>query len=92
MSEKQKITLARIAQVVDGKLTGNDGVEVREVTHDSRRAIAGSLFVAIRGALLDAHRFIPQVMEQGAIGIISEESRPENFHGAWVEVEDARRA
>jgi UDP-N-acetylmuramyl-tripeptide synthetase len=41
---------------------------------------------------VDAHRFVDQVMEQGAVGVISEQTRPANFGGAWLEVEDARRA
>src|SRR5947207_11947080 len=52
----------------------------------------GSLFVAVRGELLDAHKFIPQVMQQGAVGVISELQRPANFTGAWIQVEDIRRA
>jgi UDP-N-acetylmuramoyl-L-alanyl-D-glutamate--2,6-diaminopimelate ligase len=31
-------------------------------------------------------------VEQGAVGVISEQARPANFGGAWLEVEDARRA
>src|SRR5437763_11147063 len=52
----------------------------------------GSLFVAVRGELLDAHKFIPQVMQQGAVGVISELERPANFTGAWIQVENVRRA
>ncbi len=51
-----------------------------------------SLFVAVRGELFDAHKFLPQVMEQGAVGVISELARPDDFHGAWIQVEDIRRA
>src|SRR5438034_4814585 len=52
----------------------------------------GSLFVAVRGELFDAHKFIPQVMQQGAVGVISELERPANFTGAWIQVENIRRA
>jgi UDP-N-acetylmuramoyl-L-alanyl-D-glutamate--2,6-diaminopimelate ligase len=80
-------------------------VPVTDVTHDSRQAGKGSLFVAIRGELFDAHKFIPQVMEQGAVGIISElepsvewRSLTESQSGrglapaAWIQVDDVRRA
>ncbi len=88
-------TLAEVAHAVGGKLTGApDAVAMiaTEVTHDSREAGAGSLFVAIRGAQFDAHRFVGQVLEQGAVGIISERARPVDFAGAWLEVKDARVA
>lgn len=71
---------------------GDAGVEVTDVTHDSRQAEKGSLFVAVRGALVDAHKFIPQVMQQGAAGVISELERPADLTGAWIQVENARRA
>ncbi|MGI9105192.1 MAG: UDP-N-acetylmuramoyl-L-alanyl-D-glutamate--2,6-diaminopimelate ligase [Pyrinomonadaceae bacterium] len=67
-------------------------IAVSDVTHDSREARGGSLFVAIRGAKHDAHRFIPQVLQQGALGVISERERPADFGGAWLEVADARAA
>ncbi len=86
------VTLKHIADATGGRLTGNATQTVTDVTHDSREARPGTLFVAIRGALLDAHKFIPQVMEQGAVGVISESPSPENFEGAWLQVDNARRA
>ena len=73
-------------------LTGDADALVTDVTHDSRRAHEGSLFAAVRGAQLDAHRFIDQVMKQGALGVISELEAPEKFGGAWIQVEEIRRA
>jgi UDP-N-acetylmuramoyl-L-alanyl-D-glutamate--2,6-diaminopimelate ligase len=89
---REAVTLKDVARAIGGKLSGDESREVSDVTHDSRQAREGTLFVAIRGALLDAHRFINQVMEQGAAGVISEQARPASFEGAWLEVEDARRA
>ena len=60
----EPITLKRIAEVTSGKLTGDENVVVTDLSHDSRRAGPGSLFVAVRGGLFDAHKFIPQVVEQ----------------------------
>jgi len=50
------------------------------------------LFAAVRGELFDAHKFVPQVMEQGAAGVLSELPAPENFAGVWLQVKDIRRA
>lgn len=44
--------------------------EFNRVVHDSREVAAGDLFVAISGENVDGHRFIPQVVEQGAGGAI----------------------
>jgi UDP-N-acetylmuramoyl-L-alanyl-D-glutamate--2,6-diaminopimelate ligase len=86
------VTVGDISAVTDGKLSGQPQTIVTDVTHDSRQAGKGSLFVAVRGELFDAHKFIRQVMEQGAAGVISELDRPVDFVGAWIQVSDVRRA
>ncbi|MBA3806753.1 MAG: hypothetical protein H0X14_13710, partial [Acidobacteria bacterium] len=89
---KRSITLIDMARATGAELTGDQKSEVSDVTHDSRQAREGTLFVAIRGATLDGHRFVEQVMKQGAVGVISELKRPDDFRGAWLEVRDARAA
>ena len=85
-------TLKQIVEATGGKLSGDESTPITDVTHNSRQAGPGFLFTAIRGALLDAHKFIQQVMSQGAVGVISEQERPENFQGAWLQVDNVRRA
>jgi UDP-N-acetylmuramoyl-L-alanyl-D-glutamate--2,6-diaminopimelate ligase len=90
---KPPVTLRQVALSSDAKLSGGDpNAPVSNISHDSRRVGPGALFVAIKGALLDAHKFIPQVMQGGALGVISESERPEAFNGAWLQVENIRRA
>jgi UDP-N-acetylmuramyl-tripeptide synthetase len=89
------VTLEDVARATGGALSGASAAGasvVSDVTHDSREARAGSIFVAIRGAKFDAHSFVEQVMAQGAAGVISERARPVGFAGAWIEVADARVA
>ncbi|MFL6227492.1 MAG: UDP-N-acetylmuramoyl-L-alanyl-D-glutamate--2,6-diaminopimelate ligase [Pyrinomonadaceae bacterium] len=85
-------TLADVARATGAELSGDGAAEVSDVTHDSRQARAGSLFVAIVGEKFDAHRFVPQVIRQGAVGVLSERARPADFKGAWLRVAGARRA
>ena len=85
-------TLQKIAENINAKLYGNAETIVTDVTHDSRQAGKGSLFVAVRGLTVDGHRFVEDVMRRGASGIISELDAPENFNGAWLKVADARTA
>jgi UDP-N-acetylmuramoyl-L-alanyl-D-glutamate--2,6-diaminopimelate ligase len=87
------VTIAQLAKEIGARATaGNVAAEARDVTHDSRSCSEGSVFVAIRGEKFDAHRFIPQVIEKGAVAIISERPSGEFSAPAWIEVEDARRA
>ena len=86
------MTISEVAQAIGADLIGDGSVPVTDVTHDSRQAKQGSLFVAIRGELFDAHKFVPQVIEQGAVGVISDLERPNDFNRAWLQVKDVRRA
>jgi UDP-N-acetylmuramyl-tripeptide synthetase len=86
------MTIQEIAAVTGGSLFGDATANVTDVTHDSRKAKPGSLFVAVRGELFDAHKFIPQVMAQGAAGVISELPAPADFTGSWLQVDNVRRA
>jgi UDP-N-acetylmuramoyl-L-alanyl-D-glutamate--2,6-diaminopimelate ligase len=69
-------------------------VEVSSVACDSRKAAAGGLFVALRGAAADGNQFVGQAIERGAIVIVSEQPSPADLPPsvAWVEVEHPRRA
>jgi UDP-N-acetylmuramoyl-L-alanyl-D-glutamate--2,6-diaminopimelate ligase len=99
VTKQEPITLQRVAEVIGGNLTGDSNVPITDATHDSRQAGPGSLFVAVRGGLLDAHKFLPQVIAQGAAGVISElEPSTEVLQGAapgstaWIKVDNVRRA
>jgi len=87
-----KVSVEDVARAANGQASGDLESEVTDVTHDSRQAKPGTLFAAVRGELFDAHKFIPQVMQQGSTGVISELPRPDDFSGAWIQVENIRRA
>ena len=72
--------------------TGLLEAHVIDVTHDSRACRAGSVFVAIQGEKTDAHRFVPQAIERGAIAVISELPVSSETADAWLQVENARVA
>src|SRR6266550_405341 len=97
--DREPVTLGEIAKTVGGKLSGDEQGIVSDVTHDSRQAGNGTLFVAVRGELFDAHKFVPRVIEQGAVGILSELEPPAELQSgkgiapaaAWIQVDDVRR-
>jgi UDP-N-acetylmuramoyl-L-alanyl-D-glutamate--2,6-diaminopimelate ligase len=92
-AQERIVTAGEVARVVGGQLTGDSDRRVADVTHDSRKAARDWLFVAVRGESFDAHKFIPQVLERGAAGVISELERPADFGGAaWIRVADVREA
>ena len=71
----KNLTLENLTKVCGGVYFGpSDKLEqeVSSITTDSRKAEAGTLFVPIVGERVDAHKFIPQVMEAGALATLSE--------------------
>lgn len=89
---KSTTTIQQLAEQLNAELFGNGTAPVTDVTHDSRQAREGTLFVAIKGATVDGHRFVDDVMRRGSAGIISEFDPPIDFTGAWLKVNDAREA
>ncbi len=65
-------------------------LEISSVAYDSRRARAGSLFVAIRGFESDGHHYIGSAVNNGAVCVVCEE--PPEADIAYVIVEDSRLA
>ena len=51
---------------------GDPSAEVRGIVHDSRRVQPGDLFVVIPGERFDARSFVPQALERGALGVVTD--------------------
>lgn len=71
----KNLTLEHITEVCGGTYYGAPDKLQEEVTSiitDSRKAEKGCLFVPIVGERVDAHRFIGQVMQAGALATLSE--------------------
>jgi UDP-N-acetylmuramoyl-tripeptide--D-alanyl-D-alanine ligase len=66
------LTLAEVAELVDGELTGPaDATVTGAVTLDSRTVAAGDLFVAVVGERVDGHDFLGAAADAGAVAAIS---------------------
>ncbi|HXG87170.1 MAG TPA: UDP-N-acetylmuramoyl-L-alanyl-D-glutamate--2,6-diaminopimelate ligase [Vicinamibacterales bacterium] len=75
-----------------GTVGAAQGGRVAAVTYDSRRAVSGSVFVALRGLKADGAEFAAQAVSRGASLIVAETPRPEGEASPWLTVTDARLA
>ena len=73
-------------------LQGNTDQEVSSVVYDSRKVEEGSLFICIRGAVVDGHKFVPDVVAKGAKTLIVEEPVEAPADVTVIQVEDTRYA
>jgi UDP-N-acetylmuramoyl-L-alanyl-D-glutamate--2,6-diaminopimelate ligase len=71
-----------------------EGVEISSVVYNSREAVTGSLFVAIRGETTDGNHFVPDAVARGASAIVSQLDCPASLRGGviWLRVPDTRKA
>jgi UDP-N-acetylmuramoyl-L-alanyl-D-glutamate--2,6-diaminopimelate ligase len=81
-------TLAGLATVVSGRVIGDGGVVVDDVTHDSRSAGPGVLFVAVRGMTRDGHDFVADVVAAGSPAVVVD--HPVDVDIAQLVVSDTR--
>lgn len=65
-------SLSALARLVEGRVIGDATVAVRDVTHDSRQAGPGTLFVAIPGSIHDGHDFVPAAVTAGSPAVMVE--------------------
>lgn len=95
----RNMTMKKIAEAVNGVLYEEgvtsavdvDTTEATGVVIDSRKIEKNNIFIATRGEHVDGHRFISQVFDAGAMGVICERA-PENPGGAYIVVEDSFQA
>jgi len=84
----------RGAPRIEGMREGAHEVPIRGIAIDSRAVVPGDLFVALRGAQVDAHRHLGQALALGAVALVVEELPPDvDLRGRpAVVVPDTRRA
>lgn len=75
------------------EIHGDDAREVSELVFDSRKVTENSLYIAMRGTVVDGHSFIASSAEKGAKTIVCEEF-PENVdeNVTYVKVKDSSKA
>ena len=86
---KLSVLLERITYEI---CQGSTQQEVSSVVFDSRKVSEGSLFICIRGAVVDGHSFVDDVVKKGAKTLVVEEAVSVPDDVTVVKVEDTRYA
>jgi UDP-N-acetylmuramoyl-L-alanyl-D-glutamate--2,6-diaminopimelate ligase len=69
----EKVTVRKLFQTLYGRMVVTHDVEVSAIAYDSRRVRRGDLFVAVRGADADGHRFAHDAITSGAKVVVLED-------------------
>ncbi len=59
-----------VQSLQDVSVKGAVDIEVSNITADSREVTKGSLFVCLKGAHVDGHKFVAMAVEKGAVAIL----------------------
>lgn len=74
-------------------ILGGLNIEITNIVYDSRKVIAGSVFICIDGFKVDGHQFIEKAIQNGAVAIIIERDLDNYLEGVtYVRVADSREA
>ena len=85
--------LNKLLNLAGLKMSDNRGnAEISGITIDSRAAIQGCLFVAIRGNEVDGHRFIQSAIDKGAVAVVCENEFEINGDVELIIVPDSHEA
>lgn len=70
--------LSALAEAIPGAQSFGDDVEITSLAYDSRAAVPGALFIALRGQKTDGHDFIPMAIQHGASALVVD-----SLHANW---------
>ena len=89
--------MVTIKELVSGlktiRIVGDTDVVVTDIQLDSRKVTPGCLFVAMRGATVDGHQYIPKAIELGATVVLCEDIPESTSAGVtFVQVSDCEDA
>ncbi len=80
-----------IAQITGVESYGAVSVELSSIVYDSRKAVNGSLFVAVSGVKTDGNDYVASAISRGAVAVITE-NKISDCPVAQVVVKDSRLA
>lgn len=74
-------------------INGKENPEINQLVLDSRQITSGDVFFAVKGTGVDAHQFIPQVIEKGCSAIVCS-TLPEHLseNVTYVLVDDVQQS
>jgi UDP-N-acetylmuramoyl-L-alanyl-D-glutamate--2,6-diaminopimelate ligase len=92
MTKKLSDLLSHVAHKWNGR--GSVDAKIRGIEFDSRKVQPGHLFVALRGAHQDGHRFVADAVKRGAAAVVLDQPGPaqECENTPRFEVSDVREA
>lgn len=88
----EHITVKEILKATGGTLLcGDENTPLDHLSIDSRTMKGNDLFVPLVGEKVDAHRFIRQAFDNGAVAVLTGEHDSMEDHRPWIRVADTKK-
>jgi UDP-N-acetylmuramoyl-L-alanyl-D-glutamate--2,6-diaminopimelate ligase len=71
---------------------GNEAEDIQGIAYSSKNVQPGFMFTALKGMKADGLEFIEEALHNGAVAVLSDRAKPENFTQTWIQVSDIREA
>lgn len=71
---------------------GNEAEDIQGIAYSSKDVQSGFMFTALKGMNTDGLEFIEEALLHGAVAVLSDRAKPENFTQTWIQVSDTREA
>ena len=85
-----KLNIKQINEILNGKLLGDENVDVENISTDTRQSTPNGLFFALKGENFDAHDYLQNALEQGCVAVVVEHEC--EIHVPQIVVPDTRLA
>ena len=56
--------------LIEKRIQGRTDLTITDITADSRKVVPGSLFIALRGAKVDGHKYLEDAIKAGAVAVL----------------------
>lgn len=81
-----------LSLITSSEVHGNCDIMIDQVAYDSRRVCTNSLFICLKGTIVDGHDFAAAAVEKGAIAILAERKLDVPPHVTLIITPDVRLA
>ena len=71
---------------------GDETEDIQGIAYSSKNARPGFLFAALKGVKKDGIEYVEEALINGAVAVLSDQAKPENFPKTWIQVSDTREA
>lgn len=72
-----RVSLQQLATVLNAQLIG-EGIDIEDVSTDTRKLTSGGLFIALKGEKFDAHDYAADAVKGGAAALLVSKHLPIN--------------